>query len=56
VKPNEYSRSDCSALIYIHGSHFGDLAREHVTMIPNPLPLFMVNWNEPISLSTPVGC
>jgi hypothetical protein len=41
VKSHEYSRPDCSALIDRQSSYFGDLASEHVTMLANPLPLFI---------------
>jgi len=41
VKPHEHSRPDCSTLIDRQGSHFGDLTRQHLTMLPNPPPLLI---------------
>ena len=37
MKPHEHA--DCSALIDRQSSHFGDLTRQHLTMVPNPPPL-----------------
>ena len=41
MKTHEHSRPDCSTFVHVHGSHFGDLTRQHVTMVPNPPPLLI---------------
>src|ERR1039458_4923124 len=41
VKPHEHSCPDRAAFIDRQSSHSGDLTRQHVTMLPNPLPLFI---------------